>query len=319
MNFTITVPEGTTNHGNPNLLCTPAKWYDLIIFFSANYFAHSATVIVNPGQSLIETGILIFFALILPGAGIVGAVSAIVRHAATETKNPLNRAARAGALCMVLKVPESGTYATQLRSQRNMLRQWEREDPVVETEEGQLTHTGGISSNAVEDKDGGEPQAKPGPGSAEKVSSTVSSGSPWWDPPIGCKPVPPGTAIHGEHWLDKDSKYYLAIVPPTASMQFAPDSGKDITITREPENKPEAIVASSYNFLKLFISLIQAIWAVTTIYRARGDQIQQYGYAAFGLTVAPYAFMSVMNTLANMLTPDYPSMFLIRTPTMNKS
>ncbi len=73
-------------------------------------------------------------------------------------------------------------------------------------------------------------------------------------------------------------------------------------------------VASSSNLLQLVISIVQAIWAIVTIYRARGDQIAQYGYAAFGLTVAPYAFMSVMNLLANMSTPSYPAMFLIRTP-----
>jgi hypothetical protein len=102
MNFTLTVPEGTTNHGNPKLLCTPAQWYDFVIFFFGNYFAHAATVVPVPGQGFESTAISIFLALTLPGSAIVRAVTAIVRHAATERRNPLRRAARAGALCIVL-------------------------------------------------------------------------------------------------------------------------------------------------------------------------------------------------------------------------
>lgn len=58
------------------------------------------------------------------------------------------------------------------------------------------------------------------------------------------------------------------------------------------------------------------MWAIITLYRARGDQIQEFGYAAFGLTVAPYAFMSVMNIIASSLSPEYPAIFLVRTPMM---
>jgi hypothetical protein len=75
-------------------------------------------------------------------------------------------------------------------------------------------------------------------------------------------------------------------------------------------------LASSYNVPKILISLIQAVWAVITLYRARGDQIQQYGYAAFGRTVAPYAFMSVMNIIGSLLNLEYPAIALVRTPTM---
>ena len=81
----------------------------------------------------------------------------------------------------------------------------------------------------------------------------------------------------------------------------------------------KALIASSHNILKVIISLVQAILGVVTIYRTRGDQIQQYGYAAFGLTVTPYAFVSIANGLASLLTPDYPSMFLIRTPALTQA
>ena len=49
-----------------------------------------------------------------------------------------------------------------------------------------------------------------------------------------------------------------------------------------------------------------------TLYRARGDQLKQYGYAAFALTVIPYLMMSVLNLCSNLLLADYPSIFITR-------
>jgi hypothetical protein len=88
--------------------------------------------------------------------------------------------------------------------------------------------------------------------------------------------VKEGTEVHGEYWLHGD--YQLAIVPLTASLALEFDKGR----SRVPEDDAslhhsKATLASSHNRLKLFISLIQAIWAIITLYRARGDQIHEYG------------------------------------------
>jgi hypothetical protein len=48
-----------------------------------------------------------------------------------------------------------------------------------------------------------------------------------------------------------------------------------------------------------------------TLYRARGNQIEEYGYAAFGLTIALFAFMSLINIISNLLTLLYLSIYLI--------
>ena len=83
-----------------------------------NYFAHAATVLLDPGVATRRTVVLIFAALILPFRGISRAVGAIWRHAATERHNPLKRAARSRALCMVMKAPKSGPYLGALRTVR---------------------------------------------------------------------------------------------------------------------------------------------------------------------------------------------------------
>lgn len=51
----------------------------------------------------------------------------------------------------------------------------------------------------------------------------------------------------------------------------------------------------------------------------RGDQIEKYGYAAFGLTVVPYLIMSIINLFSIMLTPDYPAMYMVHTDIMEEA
>lgn len=110
--------------------------------------------------------------------------------------------------------------------------------------------------------------------------------------------------IHGQFRVPPG--YKLVFVPRWASHEI-----------RSPAGSDQCHLASSYNLPKLLVGLVQAVWAVATLYRARGDQIQRYGYAAFGLTVAPYAFMSIMNILGTLLNPEYAAVFLVRTPWMS--
>jgi hypothetical protein len=69
--------------------------------------------------------------------------------------------------------------------------------------------------------------------------------------------------------------------------------------------------------LKSLVSIAQAIFAIMTLYRTQGDQILRYGYASFGLSVAPYALMSVINLLGSLLCPEYPTLYLIESPVMD--
>lgn len=70
-------------------------------------------------------------------------------------------------------------------------------------------------------------------------------------------------------------------------------------------------ITCSYNILKSFAAVLQAIFAGVTLFKSRGYQIDRFGYAAFGLTVVPYALMSVINLIANLFCPEYPSMYLV--------
>ncbi|RDL40891.1 uncharacterized protein BP5553_00870 [Venustampulla echinocandica] len=104
-NYTIAVPDGTTNHGDPDLLCMPPSWTDIFIFYAANYFAHAATVISRPGETTINSAVTIVSALLFPISGVVRGVSAIV-SLAKFAKTDLETAARSGALCMVVRTKD---------------------------------------------------------------------------------------------------------------------------------------------------------------------------------------------------------------------
>ncbi|KAK0724051.1 hypothetical protein B0H67DRAFT_99024 [Lasiosphaeris hirsuta] len=76
-------------------------------------------------------------------------------------------------------------------------------------------------------------------------------------------------------------------------------------------------IGSTYNIPKALFGVFQSIAAGITLYRARGDQLDRFGYAAFGLSVAPYITMSAANLLGSVVCPEYPSMYLVHTTDMD--
>jgi hypothetical protein len=101
-NITITVPNGTSNHGDPHLLCIPTKAIDVAFFFLVNYVAHAATINSSPGEHLIPTIVRILFALAFPVSGIIRGLRGIYQ-AAIFIKDPLQAALTADALCEVVR------------------------------------------------------------------------------------------------------------------------------------------------------------------------------------------------------------------------
>jgi hypothetical protein len=103
INITVTVPPGTSTHGEPNLLCTPTKWFDVFLFFAVNYFSHAITVKSAPGEQTLDSFLDILSALFHPFSGVPRGIEAIFRRAAFFSSDDLQKAARAGALCIVVR------------------------------------------------------------------------------------------------------------------------------------------------------------------------------------------------------------------------
>jgi len=104
-NITIEVPYGTTNHGEPNLLCPPATWSDIASYLLFNYVAHGATVVSYPGEPAFDTLLCVVAAILFPTFGVIRALNFIIRHPVLTAKNDLEMAARSGALCMLVRSP----------------------------------------------------------------------------------------------------------------------------------------------------------------------------------------------------------------------
>lgn len=102
----ITLPTGTSNHGDPDLLCLPTKWTDVIIFFLGNYLAHAATLRSVPGRSMYQSFFAMLKALFFPVSGVILGVRGITSFASLA-KTDLQVAARAGALCKVIRTDVS--------------------------------------------------------------------------------------------------------------------------------------------------------------------------------------------------------------------
>jgi hypothetical protein len=65
-NSTTSLPEGTFNYGDPNLLYAKAKWTDVLLFYGVNYFAHALTVKSRPGERMADQAAAVALALSYP-------------------------------------------------------------------------------------------------------------------------------------------------------------------------------------------------------------------------------------------------------------
>ncbi|KAL9046929.1 MAG: hypothetical protein Q9214_000370 [Letrouitia sp. 1 TL-2023] len=124
-------------------------------------------------------------------------------------------------------------------------------------------------------------------------------------PGYALQPVPRNSDIvldeehnHFERWTEENTEVFsrLRILTHTA---------------KEP-----VLISSQYSFLRALLALLQISYSYMTIYRAQGDQVPTYGYAAFGFTVTPYVLMSCLNLVGSLLTPDYPATYLVDTDIM---
>src|SRR5690349_8577891 len=93
----VSMPEGASQHGNPNLICLPPQWYDFAIFYLSNYVAHAATLHSFPGQKWGETFWRAISALFLPITGIHSGVRFLHQSSEIRHTDPFQRAAACGA------------------------------------------------------------------------------------------------------------------------------------------------------------------------------------------------------------------------------
>ena len=328
-NIIITVPQGTSNHGNQKLLCTPSKWTDIATFFLANFVAHAATVKSLPGESKWSASLALILALLFPASGVYRGIIAI-RQRAVLADTPLKTAARAGALCMVVRTskwrPQTGNVVEVL----DYVRPYRKPDFVFKTTKGKKVIEGDewdwtrIDHVPAEVSGRSEKfemirvmllkflfrqilRRKEQEQEFSEVPALVFRGMMDHEARIVEEPLR-DRKISGVCQLPEG--YALAVLPPGARVNEHQFDGKALCTSE---------LSSNYNLPKVLAAIFQTLYASATLYRVRGDQIQRYGFAAFGLTVAPYLVMSIVNLISTLLTPEYSAMYLVSSEAMKEA
>ena len=114
-----------------------------------------------------------------------------------------------------------------------------------------------------------------------------------------------GILVHGSYSLPEG--YVLITLPPFIVVRSLEESESD---------EDEKQLTSSYSFSKALVAVVQLMLSISTLVKSKGNQIDNYGYAAFGLTVAPFAVGSFWNLLSGLVTPEYPCKYMIRSNAM---
>jgi hypothetical protein len=78
-------------------------------------------------------------------------------------------------------------------------------------------------------------------------------------------------------------------------------------------------LSSTRNVMKSILSITQVVFATFTLYKTRGGQVQEYGYAAYGLTVTVFAVMSLLNLCGNILCPQYSVIYMVESEIMHEA
>jgi hypothetical protein len=117
--------------------------------------------------------------------------------------------------------------------------------------------------------------------------------------------IPEDIPIYGKYSLPDG--YELAYVPRYADVK--PLDPKSV----------KKVVKLDRNITGIIIAIFQTLYALFTLYRASIEQVSTYGYASFGLTVAPYATMSIVNLFASLICPSRQMLYLIETSVMQEA
>ena len=300
-NTTVSVPQGTSNHGNPELLCVPSRWTDVAKFFTANILAHAATVRTSPGEPLIQGFLAMLGALLFPTSGVARGIDAIFRHAITGS-SPVQQAKKAGALCEVVRIADWTPYSGDVIRRTRTMNPLDRQDLERATNLGLHTYLKNIYI--------------PSPYRREVFKKC--------DKMFGLR----GRKLHGLCCLPLG--YGLSPVSSSstvAEMDIELDVEGSDEVEVSPDKSPASElqppklfdISSSYSFSKGTIAILQILYASATLYNTRGDQIDRYGFTAFGLTVVPYLIMSIVNLTGTILTPTYPTAFLVESEIMDEA
>jgi hypothetical protein len=267
------------------ITCGPASWQTIVAFYLLNYATHVMTLKSLPGEKWYRRACDIFLALLVPFSGVQRACSSIACGMLYD-EDDLQHAARGGALCAIVRT-------RNWRPLPNEIVNGCRATSVLRTREGVA-----VAKLVVDEIN--QPERIPlfddfGKDLRTRISPTTKD-------------------IHGEIMLPLPPGYALRILPVDIRVTSR------IRQTFPPgRHRSRLNVSKSHSVIKYVASIVQLSFGCVTLFRTRGDQLDLYGYAAFGLTVLPYVIMSLLNFVANVVTPDYLSLYMVWSEVMEEA
>ncbi|RPA86096.1 hypothetical protein BJ508DRAFT_358598 [Ascobolus immersus RN42] len=284
----------------PGLYCRDARPQDILLYFLLNYVTHAFTLKSFPGDGAIYSVSLSLLSLLFPYAGILKAWDSI-RSGTLRKKPDLDRAREAGALAIVGRdygwkpSPKGGERIwcwNTSKDVRGRVSTWA--SLIGDAEKTEESVRGRYERGAMTEA---ERRKRP---PIPKVSLT-------FDDPHPLLPLnPKHVSLHGQIKL-----------PPGYRLLTLPYNVPVVPIFGDPA--PETTLAFSHNWPKSLTSIVQIVFSCITIYRSRGPQIRNYGYAAYSLTLVPYMLMTFLNLLSHIFTPDFPAVYLVSTGVMDEA
>lgn len=317
------------------LVCQTFTTGTIFEFLIANFVTHCFTIKSRPGESAVGSVIAALSALMAPGSGVQRAWEALVRRARFFKGNSLERAVRAGAMIMVIRDPLTwepsdgdeliavGITDNRLRPPQGDLRNEHQGAQVLKytlarplcTQE-QLP----IMSWPIES-------------TSKHGAWSLPKGYTFATVPSNAQIVPlPRTDVRSLSHNASDHEERVSRSSSTLSShqqgrQTRADDATSAALHRTANviDKPVAPrtafnesvnISSSFNGPRALAAMVSLASASYTLYKTKADHIERYGYAAFDLAVTPYLFMSLLNLVASIVTPDYPSQYLVYTAEM---
>jgi hypothetical protein len=265
-----------------------------LLFFLANYLAHAMTVKLPAAVPTAEAATRILISLLFPVNGIVSAAQAIFGWSwkilpkfpfLTMDADNLETALNAGALVVAVRSPLWKPAASD-----GLLRDLRRV-----TKKGLLARCSRAAKRWTGKETGPEAssQEETGPG-RRRVFKYTTRTLDYYPAEDEYQRLFKMTNVHGGFELPEG--YGWVRLPRNAKVR---PYGRPINEDQPASDAPVRVrLTTSFSTAQPLIAIFQTVNAAWALYKTRGDQLDQFGFAAFGLTVTPYLVMSIINFLA---------------------
>ncbi|KAL9595356.1 MAG: hypothetical protein Q9179_005019 [Wetmoreana sp. 5 TL-2023] len=336
----------TTESDGSQVWCEPTRWYDILWFFFANFILHALSVRTLPGESPLFSTVFKFCSLLVPYTGVRRGLCLILR-ASNLAGNDLQAAARANALCMIIRSPEWRPRDGQViegcwieaseepeKTKKRRRRKKSRERPAA-SDQNEKTGAPEISVQVTNASNDTRVQSLPGKEVTLKTKDLYAPPTPRYfldnltrvliethrfhsKAPTVNMVDHVNVKIHGVCQLAPG--YALSYIPEDIKIYSHIKQLRSLSISRllGLDHTPEIRLASTHDVPRILFSIIQTVSGGYSLYKARGSQIERYGYAAFGLTVLPYMMVSMINLIGSLLTSEYETVYLVHSAVMDE-